>query len=135
MLSLSVPAADFGSLTGGPAGTIFYTDPMPGAGPGTFRVNRYVLKDRAGAPFIEGVRSYSLSADRKKLLYQAGGGPDGGRWGVVGTDKPGRVGDGAINVAQLEAWVDPRAEWAQIARETWRLQRDFFYDAKMHGAD
>ena len=135
VLSLSVPAADFGSLTGGPAGTIFYTDPMPGAGPGTFRVNRYVLKDRAGASFIEGVRSYSLSADRKKLLYQAGGGPDGGRWGVVGTDKPARVGDGPINVAQLEALVDPRAEWAQIAREAWRIQRDFFYDAKMHGAD
>ena len=135
VLSLSVPAADFGNLTGGPAGTIFYTDPMPGAGPGTFRVNRYVLKDRAGASFIEGVRSYSLSADRKKLLYQAGGGPDGGRWGVVGTDKPARVGDGPINVAQLEALVDPRAEWAQIAREAWRIQRDFFYDAKMHGAD
>jgi len=135
VLSLSVPAGDFANLMGGPAGTIFYTDPMPGAGPGTFRVNRHVLKDRAGAAFIEGVRSYSLSADRKKLLYQAGGGPDGGRWGVVGTDKPARVGDGAINVAQLEAWVDPRAEWAQIARETWRIQRDFFYDAKMHGAD
>jgi len=135
VLSLSVPPGDFANLAGGPAGTIFYTDPMPGAGPGTFRVNRYVLKDRAGAPFIEGIRSYSLSADRKKLLYQAGGGPDGGRWGVVGADKPARVGDGAINVAQLEAWVDPRAEWAQIARETWRLQRDFFYDPKMHGAD
>jgi tricorn protease len=134
VLSISVPAGDFRDLTGGPAGSIFYTDPMPGAGPGTFRVNRYVLKDRAGAPFIEGVRSYSLSADRKKLLYQAPG-PDGGRWGVVGTDRPARVGDGAINVAQLEAYVDPRAEWAQIARETWRIQRDFFYDAKMHGAD
>ena len=135
VLSLSIPAGDFRSLTGGPAGTIFYTEPMPGAGFGALRVHRYVLKDRAGTPFIEGVRSYSLSADRKKLLYQAGAGPDGGRWGVVGTDKPARVGDGAINVAQLEAWVDPRAEWAQIARETWRFQRDFFYDAKMHGAD
>ena len=31
--------------------------------------------------------------------------------------------------------MDPRAEWAQIAKETWRIQRDFFYDAKMHGAD
>jgi tricorn protease len=134
VLSISVPAGDFRDLTGGPAGSIFYTDPMPGAGPGTFRVNRYVLKDRAGAPFIEGVRSYSLSADRKKLLYQAPG-PDGGRWGVVGTDRAARVGDGPINVAQLEAYVDPRAEWAQIARETWRIQRDFFYDAKMHGAD
>src|SRR5262249_16583741 len=26
-------------------------------------------------------------------------------------------------------------EWAQIYRETWRIQREYFYDAKMHGAD
>ena len=45
------------------------------------------------------------------------------------------MGDGPINVAQLEAMVDPRAEWAQIFRETWRIQREYFYDAKMHGAD
>src|SRR5207244_9282035 len=32
-------------------------------------------------------------------------------------------------------WVEPRAEWAQIFRETWRIQRDFFYDPEMHGAD
>jgi tricorn protease len=38
-------------------------------------------------------------------------------------------------VAQLEMWVDPRAEWAQIFRETWRIEREFFYDAKTHGAD
>jgi len=135
VLSLNVPPGEYSNLTGGPAGTIFYAEPVPGGGPGALRVQRYVLKDRAAATFIEGVRSYSLSGDRKKLLYQAGGGPDGGRWGVVGSDKPARVGDGPINVAQLETWVDPRAEWAQIFRETWRIQRDFFYDAKMHGAD
>jgi tricorn protease len=38
-------------------------------------------------------------------------------------------------VAQLETRVDPRAEWAQIYRETWRIQREYFYDASMHGAD
>jgi len=136
VLSLSVPPADYSNVTAGPAGTIFYAEPMPSAGPGApaLRVQRYVLKDRAATPFIEGVRSYSLSGDRKKLLYQAPG-PDGGRWGVVGSDRPARVGDGAINVAQLQTWVDPRAEWAQIFRETWRIQRDFFYDAEMHGAD
>ena len=31
--------------------------------------------------------------------------------------------------------IDPRVEWAQIFRETWRIQREFFYDASMHGAD
>src|SRR5262249_53968890 len=67
-----------------------------------------------------------------KLLYQA----SGNRWGIVATATPtAKVGDGAISLAQLEMQVDPRAEWAQIYRETWRIQREYFYDAKMHGAD
>jgi tricorn protease len=135
VLSIAVPPADYSNLTTGPAGTFFYAEPMPGGGPGAFRVQRYVLRDRAATPFIEGVRSYSLSGDRKKVLYQAGGGPDGGRWGVVPSDRPARLGDGPITVAQIEAYVDPRAEWAQIFKETWRIQREYVYDAKMHGAD
>ena len=31
--------------------------------------------------------------------------------------------------------INPRDEWKQILREAWRLQRDFFYDANMHGVD
>jgi tricorn protease len=31
--------------------------------------------------------------------------------------------------------VDPRAEWPQIFHETWRIQREFFYDPEMQGAD
>ena len=31
--------------------------------------------------------------------------------------------------------LDPRAEWKQIYREVWRLERDFFYDPGMHGLD
>ncbi len=40
-----------------------------------------------------------------------------------------------LGVAQLEMRIDPRAEWEQIFKETWRVQREYFYDAKMHGAD
>ena len=35
----------------------------------------------------------------------------------------------------MTAWVDPRAEWRQLLTETWRLQRDLFYDAGLHGVD
>jgi len=35
----------------------------------------------------------------------------------------------------MEAWVDPRAEWRQMYREAWRIQRDFFYDPALHGLD
>ncbi len=133
ILALNVPAADYSELQAGPAGSVFYMEAGAGAA-APERLHKYQLKERASAPFLEGVRSYTLSADRKKLLYSSGGGA-AARWGIVGTDKPGKVGDGAINVAQLQSWVDPRAEWAQIFRESWRIQREFFYDPKMHGAD
>lgn len=135
ILALRVPPGDYADLQSGGPGAIFYLEPMnpnaPGAG---FRLQRFQLKERTAAPFLEGIRSYSLSEDKKKLLYQAPG-PGGGRWGIVAIDRPAKVGDGAINVGQVETLVDPRAEWAQIFRETWRLQREYFYDAKMHGAD
>ncbi|MBO0857911.1 MAG: PD40 domain-containing protein [Chloracidobacterium sp.] len=131
ILAVNVPAADYSSLAAGAAGTIFYMEPNVAGGPGSLRLQRYQFKERTAAPFLEGVRSYTLSSDKKKLLYQAGG----NRWGIVATDRPAKVGDGAINVAQLETQVDPRAEWAQIYRETWRIQREYFYDSKMHGAD
>jgi tricorn protease len=135
ILALNVPPGDYSRLASGPAGTIFYAEPMGAGGGGAgLRLQRYQLKERSAAPFLEGIRSYTLSADRKKLLYSAPG-PGGGRWGIVPSDRPGKVGDGAISVAQLEMWVDPRAEWAEIYKEAWRTQRDFFYDAKMHGAD
>jgi tricorn protease len=132
VLAVNIPAGDYSSLTAGAAGSFYYTEPVVPGTPGALRLQRYQLKERAAAPFLEGsIRSYSVSADKKKLLYQAG--PD--RWGVVATERPAKVGDGPLNVAQLEMQVDPRAEWAQIYRETWRIQREYFYDAKMHGAD
>ena len=134
VLAVNIPAGDYGNLTSGAAGTFFYTEPFVPGTPGTLRLQRYQLKDRAAAPFLEGsIRSYSVSADKKKLLYQAGDGAN--RWGVVATERPAKVGDGPLNVAQLEMRVDPRAEWAQIYRETWRIQREYFYDPQMHGAD
>jgi tricorn protease len=129
ILPVSVPPADYGNLAAGLAGTIFYTEPM--AGTGTLRLQKYQLKAGTAAPFMEGITQYSISADKKKLLY----GARGSRWGIVGTDTPAKVGDGPLNVAQLEMRVDPRAEWADIFRETWRIQREYFYDPKMQGAN
>jgi tricorn protease len=134
ILSLSVPPGDYGQLTAGVAGTIFYLEPVVSSGgPPSQRLHRYQLKERSGAPFLEGIRSFALSGDKKKLLYQAG--PGAGTWGIIPTERPGKVGEGTIGVGQIEMQVDPRAEWEQIYRETWRLQREHFYDAKMHGTD
>ena len=145
ILSLDVPAADYGALAAGPAGMIFYSETVnEGGSRTTTRLQRYQLRSPGAPPagpggggastFLEGIRSFTLSADRKKLLYSAGAGA-AARWGIVPTAGPAKVGDGAINVAALESWVDPRVEWAEIFREGLRQQREFFYDPKLHGAD
>jgi tricorn protease len=131
ILALAVPAGDYSDLTAGPAGTVFYLEATSSTLGGVRRLQKYGLKERSAAPFLEGIRSYSLSGDKKKLLYQA----SASRWGVVATDKPAKAGDGPLNVDQLQAMVDPRAEWSEIFRESWRFQREYFYDAKMHGAN
>ncbi|MEO8337182.1 MAG: PDZ domain-containing protein [bacterium] len=134
ILSLTIPAGDYSALVAGPSGSFFYAEPMGTGAAAGLRVHRFQIKDRVPSVFLEGVRSYTLSADKKKLLYAAAGGGTP-RWGTVATDKTAKVGDGPLNVAQLEAWIDPHAEWAAIFRQSWRNQREFFYDPKMHGAD
>ncbi|HEY7784315.1 MAG TPA: PDZ domain-containing protein [Pyrinomonadaceae bacterium] len=140
IISVNIPAGDYSNLTAGATGSFYYTEPVQATGatpgPPSLRLQRYQLSSRTAAPFLEGVRSYSLSNDKKKLLYQASGG-GGTSWGIVATDRPApvRVGDGPLNLAQMEMRIDPRAEWEQIYRETWRIQREYFYDPKFHGTD
>jgi tricorn protease len=133
IITVNVPVGEYANLSAGAAGSFYYTEPVPGGGPAALRLQRYTVGERTAAPLLEGVRAYSLSGDKKKLLYQASAG-GGALWGVVSIERPGvKVGDGPINVAALEMRIDPREEWQQIFRETWRIQREYFYDAKMHG--
>ncbi|WP_306598905.1 S41 family peptidase [Geothrix sp. 21YS21S-2] len=43
--------------------------------------------------------------------------------------------DKKMPTADLPMEVDPAAEWRQIFNDTWRLERDLFYDPAMHGVD
>src|SRR4030095_5361397 len=58
ILSINVPPGDYGSLAAGAAGTFYYTEPMvPGAtGLAALaqRLQRYQVKERIAAPFLEG---------------------------------------------------------------------------------
>ncbi len=129
IISVKALPADYSNLAAGSAGTFFYTEPIPGTV--TLRLQKFMVAANSAVPFMEGISTYTISADKKKLLY----GARGGRWGIIGTDAPKKVGEGMLNVAELEMKVDPRAEWENIFRETWRIQREFFYDPKMQGAD
>jgi tricorn protease len=102
-----------------------------GGGPPVFVLHLYDVAKREDKPLLEGIEGYDVDKDGGKVLYKAGP--------VLGiTDAvPGKakVGEGKLNLAGLQANVDPREEWRQIFRETWRIERDFYWDPAMMGKD
>jgi len=48
--------------------------------------------------------------------------------------EPGKA-DGTLHLESMEVYTDPRVEWQQMFREMGRIERDFFYDPNLHGAN
>jgi len=99
---------------------------------GAADVVRYDLKTRKSEPLLSGIdgASFQLSADGHRMAYS-----QGDKWVITDADKAPKPGEGVVKLAEAQVWVDPRAEWRQIYHETWRIERDFLYDANAHGLD
>jgi tricorn protease len=128
ILAIDIPLRDYSQLKAGVENVFFYAQSIPNQR--GLALHRYDLKKKETKPFISGIFDYSISANGKKLLYSA---PN--VFGIVDTAGKAKVGDGRLKTSDIKTKVDPIAEWSQIYREGWRLNRDFLYDAKMHGAD
>jgi tricorn protease len=89
----------------------------------------YDLKERKEETVLDNAQTFVVTADGKKLLAV-----QGGQYAMVDI-KPGGKMDKPLATANLEVTVDPRAEWKQIFNDSWRFQRDFFYDPGLHGVD
>jgi tricorn protease len=95
------------------------------------------LEKRKETELLAAVERYDLAADGSKVLYKLDK-----AWSLVepkdgppGGAKDAKPGDGALKLEGLKLELDPRAEWAQIYGETWRLFRDFFYLPDMGQVD
>jgi tricorn protease len=136
VLSLPVPTRNYTGLAAGKAGTVFLLEgeavriARRGTGPET-TVHRFDLGKRKAEKLVEGASRVVVSANGEKLLYRTG--PE--KWFLVATSAAPKPGEGAVKLDALEVQVDPRAEWEQIYREVWRIERDFLYDPNAHGLD
>jgi tricorn protease len=136
--ALPVPERNYDTLSVAADGALFYVEHEQPGGSGTrpgtpedasnqlFRFDFESLKAKSVAT---DVKTFSFSADGKKLLIQQSG--DSLQVGDAG-DKPDAK---PVELSGLRMRVDPKREWRQIFDENWWMQREYFYDAKLHGLD
>ncbi len=133
IVALPIEARNFRALAAGKEGKLYLVEApvvSVGFGPPKLTVSRFDLETRKTEPLLEGVADFALSANGEKALYRSES-----KWFIVAADKAPKPGDGTLALKDLKVYVDPRAEWRQMYREVWRIERDFFYDPHYHGLD
>jgi tricorn protease len=81
----------------------------------------------------EDIRGFELSADGKKIAVRKGN-----AFYVVAASAsaPAKLDDEArVDLSGWKFALDPREDWRHHFVESWRLERDYFYDRNMHGVD
>ncbi len=89
-------------------------------------------KDVGAKTVVEDIRSFLLSDDGKKLVVRKG---DDLYVIDAGGSPPADLAKCKVNLGGWILPVDPREEFRQMFLESWRLERDYFYDPKMHSID
>ncbi len=135
VLALPIPAKNYTAIVAGKAGTLFLLEGPPVSsddeGAPAVSITVFDLAKRKVEPYAEGVTSFDVSANGEKALVR-----QGESWSIGPTAAPFKAGEGgALKLADVEVYVDPRAEWRQMYNEVWRIERDFFYDPGFHGLD
>jgi tricorn protease len=95
----------------------------------------YELEKEKATTITGGVLAYQVSLDRKVLVYQTKEGFSRIEAGATQAPKDEAAQEAKVDLSGWSLSINPRDEWKQMLHEAWRLQRDFFYDAKMHGVD
>jgi tricorn protease len=117
VFELPVGGAGFGNVAVNDKGHVIYSQGG--------QVKLFDLKDkkREAKKVCDG-GGFQISADGKKLL--------------VGTSivdaSAGATPKPIVNQPMLKE-IDPKAEWKQLVKDSWRIFRDYFYDPTMHGVD
>jgi tricorn protease len=139
-VALPIPARDYQLLRTGKPGLIYLAEDVDQdpASRGAV-LSKFDLKTRKLEKLADNVESFDLSANGEKMLLnlagssERGGAP--GPWVIVSAIAPLKAGEGVLKLTGMEVTVDPRAEWKQMYREVWRIERSYFYDPALHGYD
>jgi tricorn protease len=140
LYEVPVPPGNYESLTAG-EDRLFWLSDVPGVEDDVASLETVPFDPEKTDPrtVLADVEEYGLSADGKTLMirkeedfYVLDAGD-----ATAGDDELSEK-DLAKAKVDLSGWTfpfNPREQWQQMFREAWRLERDYFYDPKMHGVD
>ncbi|MCX6546095.1 MAG: PDZ domain-containing protein [Acidobacteria bacterium] len=103
--------------------------PRAGSGEEKSPIVYFDLAEREEKTVLDEAGGFEVTFDGKKMLVASK------RKFAILDIKPAQKFEKPLATADMEAPVDPRAEWRQIFADVYRFERDFFYDPNMHGVD
>jgi tricorn protease len=141
ILALPLPAKNYLNLVAGKSGILFLSEgpdvvPVDLEDSPRQTIQKFDLSKRKADKFLDDVNDFTVSSNGEKLLYRKDD-----QWALAGTEEPPsdsgkpKPGEGPLKLDSMEVYLQPREMWDQIYRETWRIERDFFYDPNHHGLD
>ena len=103
--------------------------PRTGSGEEKSPIVYFDFEEREEKTVLDDADRFEVTADGKKLLAEKD------RKFAMIEIKPGQKFEKPMATGDMEAPVDPRAEWRQMFADAYRFERDYFYDPNMHGVD
>jgi len=147
ILAFPVPDGLYGRISGTKDGGVLYSryllegalhrSPNQGKSKSKGSLWTYNFSDQKEEMLITGMGDFQVSRDGETLIYQDGYKLRVVKAGEKPTDDestPSRK-SGWIDLNRVRVSVDPSAEWRQMFREAWRLQRDQFWTEDMSQVD
>ncbi|MBL8513681.1 MAG: PD40 domain-containing protein [Betaproteobacteria bacterium] len=138
VVALPVPERNYDSLRVASDGALFWlerrapgvsNEPPEAESSGSGELYRFNFEERKAKSIKQGVQGFDLSADGKKMLLRYNRGK------LEIADANEKLDAKPIDTSGVTALINPREEWKHIFNETWWMQKEFFYDANLHGLD
>jgi tricorn protease len=126
---LSPAAGNYDGLQAVKGKLLFRRLPRSGSADTKSPIVYFDLTEREEKPVLEDAGGFEVTADGKKMLVVLQN-----RYAILDIKTPQKF-EKPIATGDMEAPVNPRAEWKQMFEDVYRFQRDYFYDAGMHGVD
>ncbi|MEO8077041.1 MAG: PDZ domain-containing protein, partial [Acidobacteriota bacterium] len=118
--------ADLQAITGK---LLYRRSPRSGSADEKSPIVYFDLTEREEKTVLDDADGFEATADGKKMLVASKN-----KFAMVDI-KAAQKFEKPMVTADMETPVDPRAEWRQMFTDTFRFERDFFYDPGMHGVD